>query len=484
MRVLFATPELAPWVKSGGLGDVSQALPVALAQAGADIRVLLPYYPALAARFPVAPVLARLSAQWGELPAACLREIDPGTGPRLWCLDCPELYARPGSAYQDQTGRDFGDNARRFALLARVAALLAGTASPVPWRPDIVQGNDWPLGLVPAYAHYAGVPHAPVVMAVHNLAFQGNFALSELGALGLPPQAATPESTEYFGQLSFLKAGLQHAEHLVTVSPRYAREILDEAFGYGLAGLLRWRQKDLSGILNGIDTTLWNPAQDTALAATYDAANLMPKSENTRALRQALKLDEEPGHMLIGMVGRLTEQKGVDLVLAAVADILALPAQLAVLGTGDRRLQEAWRELAARHPGRVAAIIGFDETLAHRIEAGADLFLMPSRFEPCGLNQMYSMRYGTPPVVHAVGGLADTVVDASPANLAAGSATGFCFFAPEAPAMLGALRRAQALWVDRAAWRGLMVNGMRRDFGWAPVAEAYLALYRRLVAAP
>ncbi|KAB2838285.1 MAG: glycosyltransferase, partial [Burkholderiales bacterium] len=236
-------------------------------------------------------------------------------------------------------------------------------------------------------------------------------------------------------------------------------------------------------ILNGIDTTLWNPAQDTALAATYDATNLIPKCENTRALRQALKLDEEPGHMLIGMVGRLTEQKGVDLVLAAVADILALPAQLALLGTGDKRLQEAWRELASRHPGRVAAIIGFDETLAHRIEAGADLFLMPSRFEPCGLNQMYSMRYGTPPVVHAVGGLADTVVDASPENLATGSATGFCFHAPEVPAMLGALRRACALWADRNAWQGLMVNGMCRDFGWTPVAEAYLALYRRLAAA-
>ena len=481
MQVLFATPEVAPWVKSGGLGDVSRALPAALAAAGAEVRLLVPNYPAMQASFPDGAILARIDPPGGEFPASVLREIPLEKGLALWCLDCPALYARPGSAYQDEQGKDFTDNARRFGLLSRVAALLAAEASPLAWRPDVVHANDWPLGLAPAYAAYAGGRHAPMVMAVHNLAFQGNFELSELPALGLPPEAAQAEGVEYFGQLSFLKAGLQFARHIVTVSPRYAQEILDETFGYGFAGLLRWRRADLSGILNGIDTRLWDPATDPALVANFDRANLAPKVKNTAALRHAFHLNEEPKLPLIGMVGRLTEQKGVDWVLAAAAEILSLPAQLVILGRGEKSLEKALRELAQRYPGKIAVHIGFDETLAHRIEAAADMFLMPSRFEPCGLNQMYSMRYGTPPIVHAVGGLADTVIDVDAEKLEAGSATGFCFAAPGASAMMTALRRAVALWADPPAWHRLMRNGMRRDFGWAPVAQEYLALYRRLL---
>ncbi|MBI3149662.1 MAG: glycogen synthase GlgA [Betaproteobacteria bacterium] len=480
MRVLFATPEIAPWVKSGGLGDVSRALPAALLAAGADPRVLIPYYPALRRAFPNAVPLASLHGFGGDYAAARLCEAVLPEGLKLWCIDCPPYYDRAGNAYQDDTGRDFADNAVRFGLLSRVAALLASAQSPMPWRPQVLHGNDWPCGLAPAFAHYDGGRHAAMLMAVHNLAFQGNFDLELLAPLGLPQEARAAEGVEYFGQLSFLKAGLQFARHIVTVSPRYAQELLSEEFGYGLAGLLRWRSADLTGILNGIDTALWNPQTDPLIAAPYGAENLEHKAANTRALRADLGLLPEPKVPLLGMVGRLTEQKGVDLVASLAEDIVQLPAQLVVLGEGDQGIEAALRELATRYAGRIAVQVGFDETLAHRIEAGADIFLMPSRFEPCGLNQMYSMHYGTPPVVRAVGGLADTVVDWNQATRAAGSATGFTFAAADASDLLPALRRAVALWQDRPAWQELMRNGMRRDFGWAPVARRYLELYARL----
>ncbi len=483
MRVLFATPELAPWVKSGGLGDVSQALPPALARAGVELRVLVPAYPALRQAFAGAPSIAELPVPGGAFPPARLREAQRENAPPLWLLDCPAYFDRAGDAYQDASGRDHEDNARRFGLLSWAAALLAGAASPIAWRPEILHGNDWPLGLAPAFAHFGGSAYAATVMAVHNFAFQGNFALGEATALGLPTSALTPDGVEYHGHLSFLKAGLQFASKLVTVSPRYAAEVLHEEFGYGLAGLLRWREKDLSGILNGIDTDVWNPATDTALTAPYRADDLAGKTANTASLRTRLGLAPRADLPLLGMVGRLTEQKGVDLVGEIAAELLRLPAQLVILGRGEKWLEAALRELAARHPGEMAAQIGFDEGLAHHIEAGADIFLMPSRFEPCGLNQMYSMRYGTPPVVRAVGGLADTVVDFDEANLAADLATGFTFHEAQPQALLQAVHRAAMAWHDRPRWERLMQNGMRRDFSWEPVAARYLALYRAAMAA-
>jgi starch synthase len=479
--VLFVTSEMAPWVKTGGLGDVAAALPAALHRAGHDVRVLLPAYPALLAAFPDATVVAALPALAPALPPARLLAATTGDGLPLLLLDCPELFDHPGNPYLDALGHDRADNGIRFGLLSRVAALLGQPASPLAWQPDVVHANDWQSALAPAWLHYEG--GAASVVTVHNIAFQGNFAADHLAALGLPAAAWTFDGVEYHGLLSFLKAGLQLATLISTVSPTYAREIQDEAFGYGLAPLLRHRAGDLRGILNGVDSGLWNPASDPALAARYAANRLASKRPNKRALQVEMGLaagDERP---LFGVISRLTEQKGLDLVLTLGEGITLLPAQLVVLGSGDKVMEAGFRELAELYPGQVAVRIGFDEALAHRIEAGADCFLMPSRFEPCGLNQMYSLRYGTPPIVRATGGLADTVVDVSQATLADRSANGFVIADATPHALWLALERAAACWRDRRLWQRIQQNGMRRDFSWQHAARDYAALYRDAVAA-
>lgn len=477
LAILFATSEMAPWVKTGGLGDVSAALPAALRRAGHDVRVLLPYYPALQAAFPAARPLAELPALAPALPPARLLAAD-AAGLPLLLLDCPALFAAPGNPYLDGYGDDRHDNPLRFGLLARVAARLGQPHSPIGWQAEVVHANDWQTALAAAYLHYQG--GAASVVSVHNLAFQGCFARDYLGALGLPAEAWRFDAVEYHGQLSFLKAGLQLASQLATVSPTYAREIQDERLGYGLAPLLRYRAGALHGILNGIDDALWNPATDPALPYAFDADDLSGKARNKAALQRELGLTLCADRPLFGVVSRMTAQKGLDLLLAVADRLEELPAQLAVLGSGDAELEAAFRSLAARHPGRVAVCLGFDEGLAHRIEAGADAFLMPSRFEPCGLNQMYSLRYGTPPLVHATGGLADTVVDA-----AAGTAgNGFVFREDNAEALWQTMQRACRAWREPALWRRLQRNGMRRDCSWTPAAAAYVALYRRAVAAP
>ncbi len=473
--VLFATAEMAPWVKTGGLGDVAGALPAALRRAGTDIRVLLPNYPALRAAFPQAAVLAELPALAPGLPAARLLGAESGGLPLL-LLDCPVLYDRPGNPYLDPAGHDWADNGLRFGLLSRVAALLGQPASPLAWRPDVVHANDWQTALAPAFLHDRG--GAASVVTVHNIAFQGCFDRPLLAALGLPDAAWRFDGVEYHGQLSFLKAGLQLATLISTVSPTYAREIQDEHFGYGLAPLLRHRAGQLRGILNGVDTAQWNPADDPALAAPYAANRLAAKRINKAALQREMGLHEAVDRPLFGVVSRLTHQKGLDLLLTVADGLPHLPAQLAVLGSGDRAMEAGYRALAERHPGQIAVRIGFDEGLAHRIEAGADSFVMPSRFEPCGLNQMYSLRYGTPPVVRATGGLADTVVDVSPDSLAERTACGFVLDADTPHALWLALERAAAAWRDRRLWQRIQQNGMRRDFSWEHAARDYAALYR------
>ena len=481
LAILFATSEMAPWVKTGGLGDVSAALPAALRRARLDIRVLLPAYPAVRAAFADAPVLAELPALAPALPPARLLGAETDGLPLL-LLDCPELYATPGNPYLDGYGDDRPDNPLRFGLLARVAALLGQTPSPIGWQADVVHANDWQSALAAAYLHYQG--GAASVVTVHNIAFQGCFARAYLADLGLPEHAWRFDAAEYHGQLSFLKAGLQFASRISTVSPTYAREIQDERFGYGLAPLLRYRAAALRGILNGIDTQIWNPASDPALAQPYCAGELAGKRQNKAALQREMGLEVSADQPLFGVVSRMTPQKGLDL-LIAIADRLAeLPAQLAVLGSGDAQLEAGFLALAARHPGRIAVRLGFDEALAHRIEAGADSFLMPSRFEPCGLNQMYSLRYGTPPVVHATGGLADTVVDLDAAALAAGTANGFVLAEDTAPALWAALQRVCQAWRDRPLWQRLQHNGMQRDCSWQAAADEYLALYREAIRSP
>ncbi len=481
LRVLFVTPELAPWVKSGGLGEVSATLPASLRGLGADVRVLVPGYPAIAAAHPEARVVATVADPGGELaPARLLFAQRPGQVPLL-IVDCPECFRREGSPYQNERRRDWPDNYLRFGLLSRVAALLAGEASPLAWRPHVLNCHDWPAGLAPAYLAFKRGAKAVSVMTVHNLAFQGIFPPATLPALGLPPQAFHRDGVEYYGSVSFLKAGLVYADQITTVSPGYAREIQTEEYGCGLDGLLRHRHDRLTGILNGIDTAAWDPATDPFLAGPYDFARIGAKAVNKAALQRELGLRPDPETPLLGVVSRLTHQKGIDLLAAIVPRIVTLPAQLAVLGTGEAELERDLTELAGRFAGRVAAAMRFDEALAHRVEAGADIFVMPSRFEPCGLNQMYSLRYGTPPVARATGGLTDTVVDATSGNVAAGTATGFVFGAPEPGALLAALERAVRARRDGKLWTALQRTGMAQDFGWGRSARRYLGLFQALV---
>lgn len=480
MKVLFVTPELAPWMKSGGLGEISWSLPEALHQAGMDVRILVPAYAPLHAAFPGARTVAEFSYPGGALHPAQLIEARTPQGVPLLLLDCPAYFLREGTAYLDVYGNDFSDNHLRFGLLSRVAALLASEASPLRWHPDVLHCNDWPCGLAPAYLHFMAGEKAEAVMSIHNLAFQGIFPAGTLAALGLPPEAFSIQGVEFWGQISFMKAGLHYAKRITTVSPRYAEEIQTEEFGYGFAGLLRWRRKDLAGILNGIDMAVWNPATDEHLPRRYEFAHLKGKEVNKASLRRRFGLAEEASSPLLGAVCRITQQKGLDLLLEIGDEIASMPAQLVLLGTGDKGLESALAELARRHPGRFAAHIGFDDGLAHLVEAGADIFLMPSRFEPCGLNQMYSLRYGTPPVVRDTGGLADTVVDCSEATLAKGTANGFKFLQATSPALLEAIRRAVTAWHDKSLWHKLQRNGMVLDFGWNKAAAAYGTVYSSL----
>jgi len=470
VRVLFVTPEIAPWAKTGGLGDVAQSLPRALAAEGAELRLLVPAYPALRAAFPHARQVAELPAPGGSLPAA--RLLEAAGAPPLWLLDCPPLFERPGNPYQTPEHRDWHDNDLRFGLLSRTAAVLGGAASPLGWRPDIVHGNDWQCGLAPAYLAHASGARAATVMTVHNLAYQGLFPRDALEPLALPAASFAADGLEFYGKLSFLKAGLAYADLLTTVSPTYAREIQGPELGFGLEAVLRARAADLFGILNGIDTDVWDPSRDELIAQRYDVERLEDKAVDKAALQRSFGLPESPAAPLAGMAGRLVPQKGADLVIEVADDLVREGMQLAILGTGEPELERALQDLALRHPRHVGVRIAFDEALAHLVEAGADLFLMPSRFEPCGLNQLYSMRYGTPPVVRRTGGLADSVSDE----------TGFLFDAPTPQALREALGRALEVWRTPSAWRALQQNGMRRDFSWHASARAYLDVYRRALA--
>lgn len=487
LRILFATPELAPWVKTGGLGDVSAALPAALAETGLEVRVLVPGYPALLAAFAQRRTLAQVEQPGGQLLPAAISQVALRPGLELLLLECPACYERHGGPYQDRTGRDWADNALRFGLLSKVAALLASRDTPLGWRPHVLHCNDWQSALAPAYLRYRHPAAAASVTTIHNLAFQGLFPATKLEALDLPASALAIDGVEFHGRISFLKAGLQHSDRLTTVSPTYAREICEPEHGFGLDGLLRYRRDrrsgDLVGILNGIDTREWDPAADRSIAAPYNTRSLALKQLNRAALGERLGLDLASDTPLLGMISRISHQKGVDLVIEAAPTLVARGARLAVLGSGDTVMEAAWRELAASHPGRVAVQIGFDESLAHLIEAGADVFLMPSRFEPCGLNQMYSLAYGTPPVVRATGGLADTVVDCTPQSLADGSANGFSFVPATTDALLAAVERAVDAWRDVETWRRIQRNGMARDWGWGRAARQYADLYRSCLSA-
>jgi starch synthase len=480
LRVLFATSEIAPWVKTGGLGDVAGALPLALRQIGADVRVLVPGYSRLLIAHPERTRLCDITHPAGAFPDSKLYEAHTAAGLPLLIVHCPALYDRPGGPYQNPSGFDWSDNCLRFGLLCKVAALLASGATPLEWKPDVLHCNDWQTGLAPAYLRYRLPAPAATVMTIHNLLFQGIFPAAAMAPLDLPAQAFVMSGVEFHGHVSFVKAGLQLADRLTTVSPTYAREIKLAEFGYGLDGLLRFRESELCGILNGIDQG-WDPATDPNLEQPYDFAHIERKRHNKLALQRQLGLDEDDDAPLLAVVSRLTYQKGLDLLLAIADPLAARGAQLAVLGIGEHRMQDGFLGLMRRHPGRFGVVIGYSERLAHEIEAGADIFLMPSRFEPCGLNQMYSLRYGTPPVVRATGGLADTVVDANPDTIAAGIANGFVFDTASPTTFLEAIDRAIAAWRNPFLWRQIQSAGMRADFSWSNAAGKYLGVYDAIV---
>jgi starch synthase len=479
LKVLFATSEISPWIKTGGLADVSGALPAALRAIGVDVRVLVPGYNQVMVQLAQSVVATTLDNLPG-FPAARLLSGKMANDIPIFVLDCPALYQRAGGPYQDASGHDWTDNAQRFGLLSKVAALLGSSASPLAWHPDLVHCNDWQTGLAPAYLHFAPGA-APSVMTVHNLAFQGIFPATTLEKLHLPPSCFNINGVEFFSKLSFLKAGLYYADHLTTVSPNYAKEIQQEALGFGMQGLLATRRDSLTGILNGIETDEWDPASDPHLASTYSSAQMTGKAANKTALQRKLNLNLEPDMPLLGVVSRFTEQKGLDLLLEIAPLLAELPVQLAMLGSGDALMQKTARDLSQRYPRKISAVIGFNEALSHQIEAGADMFVMPSRFEPCGLNQLYSQCYGTPPIVHATGGLVDSVVDCTEATLTDGTASGFAFSGMTAENLYATIQRAVDLYQDKNKWNALCKNCMSKDSGWKKSAEAYHEVYLKVV---
>ena len=476
MKVLSIASEAFPLVKTGGLGDVAGALPLALAAKGVQTKTLIPGYAQVMKA--VTGLVKKyefdnLLGEQGTLWETRYKGLD------LLILDVPDLFDRPGGPYIDPKGKDYEDNWRRFAVFSLAGAKIAAGCLP-DWKPSIVHAHDWQTAMTPVYMRYAYEPEIPSVLTIHNIAFQGQFSPAIFPALGLPTHAYK-ESVEYYGDVGFLKGGLQTATAITTVSPSYAEEILYPQFGMGLEGLIRARVNSVHGIVNGIDTDVWNPETDTFLARNYSLKTLPQRATNRQAVaaRFGLHDDNSP---LFCVISRLTWQKGMDLLAETVDELVRLGGRLAVLGSGDAALEHAFLNAAARHPGRVGVVIGYNEPLSHLMQAGSDAILIPSRFEPCGLTQLYALRYGCIPVVARTGGLNDTVVDATHAALTSGSATGIQFTLNDTNSLLYAYRRAFKLYEDHKSWTKVQKQGMKTDVSWDASADAYVALYSSLVA--
>jgi starch synthase len=478
--ILFATSEIHPLVKTGGLGDVSASLPPALRALGEDVRVVLPAYRCVLEQTGELQLVATLDLAGAPTSVRILEGRLPGSEVPLYLVDSPVHFDREGGPYVDSDGNDWPDNAARFATFGRAVTALALDQAGLQWRPRVVHCNDWQSGLAPALLARQS-PRPATLFTVHNLAYQGLFSWPEFADLDLPHDLWAMEAMEFHGLFSFIKGGLAFADWITTVSPSYAEEICTPEFGEGLDGLLNYRGDRLVGILNGVDYDIWDPSVDRHIPKRYTAKNLRFKKQDKEALKATFRLDDQD-LPIIGMVGRLAEQKGVDLVLRALPAMMDEAMQLVVVGSGDPALEKKLRTAARRHKGRIGVHIGYDEALAHLVEAGADMFLMPSRYEPCGLNQIYSLRYGTAPIVRATGGLRDTVVDATEETLRNGTATGFSFAAPSAKALHEALCRALALYEHPRLWRRLLTTGMAQDFSWAASAHHYQAIYAEAIA--
>ncbi len=475
-KILFVTSEAYPLIKTGGLADVSGSLTKALAALSHDVKLLIPKYQTLTTD--------------EDLRFVCSLRVDnrniniletrlPDTQVTVWLIDYPAYYNYPGNPYTDAQGEAWTNNAERFALFCRIAVEVAMNRIRQDWQPDIVHCNDWQSGLVPALLSLEHDRPA-TVFTLHNMAYQGLFPVATAASLNLPGQLLNPAGLEFHNQLSFIKGGLVYADRITTVSPTYALEIQTPEFGYGLEGLLAYRTDVLSGIINGIDLEQWNPATDAYIAQPYNSATLEKKSVNKAALQRQLGLAVDDEIPVFGLISRLVEQKGIDLIIACLPELLTRSVQFVLLGDGNKALAQQLQDHAALYPDKFVMTLGYDEALAHLIEAGADIFLMPSRFEPCGLNQMYSQRYGTVPIVRATGGLADTVIDSVPQTLANNTATGIVFKEASAGALMEAIKRALILYALPATWKKIQFNAMRKDFSWQHSAEQYVALYQNI----
>lgn len=483
-KILFASSEVHPLMKTGGLADVSASLPLALSQMQQDIRIIMPAYRATLDLVGECPLVATIKLDGYHQAIRILQAQLPGSDLCVWLVDSAEYFDREGGPYCDTNGADWADNAARFTLFCRVAVAVATNQAGLEWQPDLVHCNDWQTGLIPAFLSLQSRRPASV-FTIHNLAYQGLFSRQVFESLDLPEVLWQVEGMEFYGMMSFMKGGLIYADHITSVSPTYAQEICDYEYGYGLEGLLALRaeQSRLSGIVNGIDTTEWNPQTDRFIIHPYSAKNLKPKSLNKKVLQQHFFLPESPKTLVFGMISRLVSQKGVDLTIDAIDHLLnaGKNIQLVCLGSGEAGLEQDLRVLRNKFPDRVGIQFGYDEAVSHQIEAGADAFLMPSRFEPCGLNQMYSLRYGTLPVVRRTGGLADTVVDATEEKRKQMLATGFKFTHSTVEDLVGTLLRVTELYTHPRLWRRMMLTAMAQDFSWTTSAQAYLQLYQQLV---
>ncbi|MGB0847574.1 MAG: glycogen synthase GlgA [Thiolinea sp.] len=486
MKILFAASEVYPLIKTGGLADVAYGLPQALQAEGHDVRIVLPAYQSVLEKLGEATALKDLGtlAIWGDSRLHQVRLLETrhdDFAQPIWLVDCPDLYGSPGNPYLHPDGYDWPDNAERFCVFSRMVARLADDSLNVDWRPDAVHANDWQAGLVPALLEDV-TPRPRCVFTIHNLAYGGHFSHEQFERLHLAWHWWSSEGMEFHDGFSMLKAGINYADAVTTVSPTYASEICTPAFGYGLDQLLASRRYKLHGILNGVDQSAWDPATDPYLADHYDVENIQPgKLNNKQALLKAFGFaadKEQLKQPLMGFVGRLVEQKGIDMVLDVIPNLVEnSDARFVLIGSGDWHYEQTMNALMQRYPGRVSVYIGYNEKLAHLLEAGCDLFLMPSRFEPCGLNQMYSLRYGTLPVVYHTGGLADTVVNATDENVAVGRANGFVFYTSTADALAGTLFWALTQYRDQAHWQQLQQTAMQAELGWERSAAQYLNLY-------
>lgn len=476
MKVLFVASECVPFIKTGGLADVIGAVPKTLRAMGVDVKIMLPAYPALQSITKTGTAVLTVDDLHGGSAALISTQAEDLD---LLLLDAPHLYDRPGNIYLDQDGNDWPDNHLRFGALSQIGTQV-GIEGVGGWTPDIIHAHDWQTGLIPAYLHQAKAQTPKSVLTIHNIAFQGLIDAAHCGALGIEPETFTPDGAEYFGKLGFLKAGLAYCDKITTVSPTYSGELMLPEFGMGLEGILQARSRDVSGILNGIDTDIWNPETDEDLPSPYTANTLNRKNANRAELIKRFALDAHSDGPIFCVISRLTTQKGLDLLLEALPKLVERGAKLALLGSGDKDMEAAFIGATHRHAGSVGVIIGYNEPLSHLMQGGSDAILIPSRFEPCGLTQLYGLRYGTLPVVARTGGLADTVIDANDAALVGECATGIQFAPVTAATLEQAIMRTCDLYEQPEIWKAMVQRAMKHPVGWDRSAQIYLDLYETL----